>query len=462
MPSAAKVGLLVVVAVGLLAAAYLVLGRGIFSQATTAYFVDLDDARGISDGATVLLAGVAVGRVESVGLTPDQRARVELAIRSAVSLPEGTVASVESSLVGIGDRRLLLHASASGAALPPRAVIPGVTKSPFADLFPGSQETMTELRATLKAARAILEDDGLKRGIEEMLAAGKETAANFALVARRIDRLVAGSQAELARALQTGNRVLDSVARTARTAETSLANLKLDETTQRLSAELEATLIEGRKLVKDMSAFINDPDLRQNLDAISTNTRQMSESGLKIAANAEEITRNGITLSEKAIELADKASALADDLRDAIDRFKGGLGGLPKGALRLGVEGSVARETRPGRWRTDIELTYPYENRIVHFGLYDALESNKVNLQLGQEIAPGLRARYGVYASKAGGGLDLELGPHLQLRSDLFNPNEPRFDVKLRYVPTGSIFGWVGVDDIGGRNAPTIGLGVRR
>ena len=59
---------------------------------------------GLNNGATVMLAGVNVGRVEGIRLEPaDFSAIVEMQIRTAVQLPADTMASIKTSGL-IGDK----------------------------------------------------------------------------------------------------------------------------------------------------------------------------------------------------------------------------------------------------------------------------------------------------------------------------------------------------------------------
>lgn len=463
MQNAAKVGLLVVIAASLFAGAYFVLGRGLFRTPTQTFYARFPDAKGMTPGATVLLSGVPVGSVSAVALDPAGGAKLTLAIDEKVALPQGTVAQIEGSLIGIGDRQLLLVPGPGGQSMAAGSTLPGEVLSPLASFLPDSEATMAELQATLRATRELLSDADLKGNVNALLKSGEETSRQFGLLAARIDRLVAGNEARLSEALAKGNRILANVDALLIDARRQAGDLNLKQKLDRLTNELEATLKAGNKLVADMNAFVTDPQLREPLQQVMANTKTMSDSGVKIAANAEEISKNGITLSEKAIELTEKASALADDVAELLQSFKESIERLPKGAGgKLQVEGSLFRETEPNRWRTDVDVSFPYDGRTVHVGLYDALETNRVNLQMESRLRPNLAARYGVYASKAGAGLDLDVSPRLRLRTDLYNPNDPRFDVRLRYAPTGSIIGWAGVDDVGGRNAPTLGVGIRR
>lgn len=118
------VGLFVLL--GLAALAYLTirLGAGALVGGDT-YPVEARFANtgGLNTGATVMLAGVNVGRVEAIRLDPaDYSAIVAMDILSAVKLPADTMASVRTSGL-IGDKYIALAPGADEEFLQPAARI---------------------------------------------------------------------------------------------------------------------------------------------------------------------------------------------------------------------------------------------------------------------------------------------------------------------------------------------------
>jgi len=103
MQSAAKVGLLLVVFVGLLIGGYAVLGKNLFGAKTDVYYVDLSDAGGVSEGTSVLIAGVNVGSVTAIKLLSPKRAELKLDLVKGVKVPVGSVVQLPTSLIGFGE-----------------------------------------------------------------------------------------------------------------------------------------------------------------------------------------------------------------------------------------------------------------------------------------------------------------------------------------------------------------------
>lgn len=476
MQGAWKVGLLVVVFIALGVGGYAFLGRSFFAPKTQLYIVQFDDAGGVAEGAAVLLAGVPVGQVARVELDPQRQAKVTLAIREEVELPPGTTAILPSALIGIGDRQVLLEVP-SGAVgkLEPGSIIPGTKQTPLQSFLPDSEKTLEELNKTLIATQELLGDAGLKQRLAELMKTGEETAKSFGDLARRIDQTVVQNQATLRNVLLQGASVVSDV----RVVSQEIARLaqsgKLEDQFDSVVANLNKTMESGQKLVADMNALIADPELKKNFQAILDNAKTMTESGTKIAADAEKMAANGVTITDKAVEvsakvdqLAAKANELADSAKELLDKLKGAVDKLPLPGTdplklpRITTSGDLFRETNPGRWRTDVGLEIGLNSKeTIHLGLWDAFESNKINLQLAQKLGPG-QVRYGVFASKPGAGVDFPLAPNLGLRGDVFGLNDPRFDLKLRYQFRSGITGWLGVDRVFDRNSISVGVGIRK
>jgi len=116
----------VFVLAGLAAVAYLALRIGagaLVGGDTYALKARFSNAGGLNPGSNVLIAGVPVGRVDSITLNPaDYSALVELRVRKDVRLPVDSIASIKTSGL-IGDKFLALSPGGEDEMLPPGALI---------------------------------------------------------------------------------------------------------------------------------------------------------------------------------------------------------------------------------------------------------------------------------------------------------------------------------------------------
>lgn len=112
------VGLFVVL--GMLAMAYLSikLGRVTFLPGGGyEVFADFPSVGGLRPGASVEIAGVEVGRVESIGLAEDYQARVVLRMNDGVQLQEDAIASIKTKGL-IGEKFIRISPGASDTLVP--------------------------------------------------------------------------------------------------------------------------------------------------------------------------------------------------------------------------------------------------------------------------------------------------------------------------------------------------------
>lgn len=102
---------------GILCLSYLSIRLGkleFFGGDTYLVTAEFDSVAGLKEGATVEIAGVEVGRVDGIGLAPEQtgRARVQIKINQGVALQDDVIASVRTRGI-IGDKFVLLRPGGS-------------------------------------------------------------------------------------------------------------------------------------------------------------------------------------------------------------------------------------------------------------------------------------------------------------------------------------------------------------
>jgi phospholipid/cholesterol/gamma-HCH transport system substrate-binding protein len=76
-----------------------------------------DNISGLKTGAAVEVAGVEVGRVENITVTPDNRARLQLSINPDIILKEDAIASIRTKGI-IGDKYLKLSPGYAEKTIP--------------------------------------------------------------------------------------------------------------------------------------------------------------------------------------------------------------------------------------------------------------------------------------------------------------------------------------------------------
>ncbi|MFW6122856.1 MAG: outer membrane lipid asymmetry maintenance protein MlaD [Thermodesulfobacteriota bacterium] len=115
-----EVGVGIFVLIGLTCLIYLAVHLGRMEVFGHGYQVtaSFDNISGLRTGASVEVAGVQVGRVESIQVTPDYRARITLSLNPDITLKEDAIASIRTKGI-IGDKYIKLSPGYAEKAIPP-------------------------------------------------------------------------------------------------------------------------------------------------------------------------------------------------------------------------------------------------------------------------------------------------------------------------------------------------------
>jgi len=114
----------VFVLLGLICLAYLAINLGKMEIFGEGYQIlaNFDNASGLKNGAAVEVAGVEVGRVVSINLTPMYQARVSMKLQRAVKIHSDAIASIRTKGI-IGDKFIKLSPGSAEKLIPPGGTI---------------------------------------------------------------------------------------------------------------------------------------------------------------------------------------------------------------------------------------------------------------------------------------------------------------------------------------------------
>src|SRR5581483_483794 len=112
------VGVFMILGIAALAYMSVKLGRvSFFGTGGYDVVADFPSVGGLKNGSSVEIAGVEVGRVESIGLA-DYQARVTLRLNSDVKLQEDSIASIKTKGL-IGEKYIRISPGGSDKLIPP-------------------------------------------------------------------------------------------------------------------------------------------------------------------------------------------------------------------------------------------------------------------------------------------------------------------------------------------------------
>jgi phospholipid/cholesterol/gamma-HCH transport system substrate-binding protein len=469
MQNASRVGLLLVIFVGLLAGAWSLLGKSLFPDPKKILYSELADAGGIPVGTRVTMAGVDIGSVEKIELKGSQLAKVTMVLKKDAPVYRGANLVIPSSFISFGTMTVLLESPNTGELLPAGSTIPGKKAGPLDNLLPNGEKAvqelqgvMKEVKVTLQSTQKWLNDDRLRDNLNGLLVTSQETLTKLS---DTMTTVVGENRSNVALAVRNLTAASSEINRGTKIVVDLLASGKFQNESLALLKQFRASAEKADQLMGSINGLVNDPALRNNLASTAENVEQMTQSGTRIAASGEKIARNTEIVSEKAIVLADQASELMNEVKGAVQdvnnfltKAKVGGGGFPK----IKTEMDLTRDTYDDQFRVDFMAKLAFGGNAYRFGVYDAFESNKVTAQIGQYLGKRGEFFYGMYAGKPGVGVDYAIAPKWSVVGDLFDINNPRLDLRLRYDFGKGIVGWAGINRAFDKNSPAIGIGIRK
>ncbi|HEX5323202.1 MAG TPA: MlaD family protein [Capsulimonadaceae bacterium] len=482
--TALQVGLLVFLAAVLFIIGYYFFFGAVHSQKYYTVTVQFDDAQGIQQGAEVDLAGVKIGEVASVKLSPTNKALVQLRILKGRRIPRASSVTIASSLLGGNANVAITPASPqveqARGDYQPGDIIRGTAPFGLSSVEAQAGPVLSQLNTTMKKADLLI-----LQATRTAASINKTTlAANRIIGNPHLQQSLADTMANLDQASQQGvllaRQIRTTVAVDNAEARVSLANI--NSTTgefrdlaaqnraklNRMIASLDQTMATLNQLTAQMNSAVTQGNVAGNLSDTVANLKQATVQLNQIEMDIHSLTSDTQIRSDlkTTIHNAAEASGNTERLVDRLNAIAGGrLGGTGKGALSFEGRLGFTENFRTDKFRTDFDLLTPLSSHdFARLGVFDLTESNKLNLQYGERPTYNSLVDYraGVYAGKVGIGADYDLFGSDTFSLDLYDPNRLRLDARAHFPFNKQSGLWVGVEDVPRTNGFTLGVELRR
>lgn len=485
--NAARVGLVFILAVLLLGSLWYFLKGSVFASNTYSFDVLFTDASGVTPETPVTLAGVQIGKVASVTLTPTQQADLKLEIKDKlngrdVRIPHGSQFLIATPVLGTSGT-IMVVPPANAVQNAEGSIHDGETDlrgSKAGDLTAAlgkatallDQVTLTtkKVDTLLDSANAAANDPKIQNSLKQTLNNVNLASKNGLLLTGRLNGLLTEDNDQvlaLLKQTKSGEQVsLDNLAATTGTVKQITSENKgqiaalirnLNDTTSAvagITGQLNDTLKNGG-VIKNLDATVaNLKTTTDKLNVIAGNFQSLSAVAAdpKTQSNLKDTVQNIRDSSEQAEFLIERLNKIAGGRRKTGTIIAApGVGavvlpGIGKSAAPASVTPQPSRgapeylprvqalySTRNRRFRTDLDVVVPLSVTPVTFvraGIYGFGDSNKLILEGGQAVdKKGLVAgRAGIYASKLALGADVGLGRRETLSLDFYDPNNFRID----------------------------------
>jgi phospholipid/cholesterol/gamma-HCH transport system substrate-binding protein len=476
----------------------------------THYTVIFDNVKGLAEGSIVQMAGVTIGKVDTVSLTrslpgfPDNKARIDLSVKPPHQIPQGSRFLIITPVFGNVNTLTVEPNPEPAPPYPNKTVIAGSSSTGIDDLLKKSEplleQTQTLLATVQKSAEAaakITNNPQTQRNLEVTLRNLAETTAQLPGLLRQSERQLNALSGQTQALLIKVNRAADSGQKIAANAEGLTGDLRATVSENRagiksLVQNASETASSFATLADNLSGTVGNKDIQQNLVSASENLAAITN---RLDATATDLNRlsSDPRLSEDLRQTVSTVRETAENLRGASESVRN----LTARVETIRIPGERRRPSQqpstapppPPRAFSDTSLLEPglvfdtvYDTTVsrlrldtnftllagkpgsfYRLGLYDLTERNRLNLQIGSSsgLPANFALRYGIFAGKLGTGIDLRAGP-VDLRLDAYDPNRFTLNARAKAYLNADTSITAGLDSIGKDNRATVGVQIRR
>lgn len=422
MSAETKAGIVTLVGIAALLASIVFL-RGGLALGDRGYDLRLrvGNAAGLTIGAPVQLAGIEVGRVQVLRLTPQRQAEIVLRVREDTVIPAGSRFSISAAGL-LGDRLVTITPGPPDApALAPGTIVAGTEPLTVDELFDRVVSVARRAEEALSHVNRLIGDPALAEGLHETVRNARDATSGMRRAAehierttRTLDRTVAAEVPEMGRQLRA------------------------------MAAELAGAAGEVRALVREVAA---DGRTAQQVRATVASIQRAAQGIEKMVGDLSGVINEGEVRAVRS-SLAEAQSAIGE-ARAAVGEARGVIGRADRVVERIG-------RIVPERLELpDLRSAYRLEYAVWHDGarlghdvsfalLPDAPRSylftwrevggaNRVGLQIASRLDERLTFRYGLMDSHLGVGLDYRASVSAGYALDLFNISRPTVNLYARY-----------------------------
>lgn len=271
-----------------------------------------DSVAGLDDKASVRIAGVRVGRVDSVGLDQaGRKARVTLFLEQPIELPRGTTARV-ANLGLLGEKYIeIVPGPPGGPPLPDDAVLPGVTPPTIDEAIAKINDIGSSIQEMTGSLGGAGLGDNINRLVDEL-----------ELTSREIRLLVAENRANLNATIGNFREASSALAREL----------------PRLADQMNRTLVQIESLVADNRGDVSASlgNIREVTDRLQTSVDNFNQISGKIARG--EGTLGKLVNDEQAY---DEVISTLDTIQGGVETLSGTLGAINRFRIDLDMKGYV-------------------------------------------------------------------------------------------------------------------------
>jgi ABC-type transporter Mla subunit MlaD len=494
----ARVGIVVVIAAIIMGYTYLFFNREALSSHSYTLYVLCDDASGLSNNGLVQMAGVKVGVIKDISIDRKTlRAKLTLTMmndKGVPKIPVGSKFQIDIPVLGavgtldvvppVGGMAASTHCYNDGDTIPT-----GTRGADIQASMANANEIMTQLKVTLTDVNKLIKDTStfvtdpkIQGGLRNTLSNFDQASKNGLLLTQQLNVAVRQDNDQVASILRDSHKAANTAMSDIKSATRDMRGI-MSENRKNLNdiiANLRDTTAALQGITGSANTALNQGGVSKNLTAIVANLKDTTAKLSAIAGDLRKVTGDAGTQSDLRATVHNLKETTEETaaLTARINRLLGGKpvaknassGDSAHAPLNLPLDTPRSRidmtqNTRDNRFRMDINGYLPMGSQgdFLTGGIFGAGDDNKLNIQYGGLAGAGskLTYRYGVHASKLGGGIDYDLNGPLSLSVDLYDPNHSSLDILATYMATPAFGVIFGSDNVTHRTSGVIGLQYR-
>ena len=437
-----RVGLIVVSAIAALIVIYVFLGGLGLRKSSYPVHAIFSDVGRLDKGADVRLAGVKVGLVSLVKLTPQNEARVEMLIWKDNFIPADSVARITTGAF-IGDHYVEILPGSKGQLVRAGGRLRSERPAQFEDLMEQTSALVGDLRTAAESVNSLLGDKQLVAAIKDTINELNVTFNSASELFESANTLLGDTSPEIEQVFVRLSEAAANVEKVTSRADQMLSG-SIEPNVEAMMGDAAAavgalsdTLSEARYLLDQMNS--GAASARMVLDKVSNAADKAGEM-MTTLQEASEGVRDITTDPQmhedlkKAVENAAEATEQAKQMLTGLnEKFGGGGGTSPGRKAAIPDYGTVVDSlwnTDTGDYRFNAGYTFAGSGKSFYrLGIQDIGESSGVNAQFGRTLGARDAFRYGLYDSRFGLGYDHRLGSAL-FSAEVFRPNDPELELR--------------------------------
>jgi len=345
---------------------------------------------GLKIGAPVQAAGVAVGKVRGLKLTP-QGVVVSLQLANGVKIPQGSQFAIRTAGL-MGDKFVeITPNNANNQYLAPGQKVDGENLVDLEAVMAQAGSTLEQVKELAKSFNDIVGKEEVKKSAQDSIITLAKVMNNLNSLTAVLNQMALDNQSDV-RSIVTNLRAM--------------------------SENMQATSQDVQALAQDVEA---NGTTAKKIQSILDNLEYSSKKATKIADDIESYTGDK--------DLKKDIKATVSQAKDAVEKTNQLLSSFQQTKTTFAYEGQYGSQNKGLKSTVGLRID-PNDKQFFILGLTNQEDSNKANVQLGNKLNKSTSLKAGLFQGYMGVALQKDFNKRFSLEGQLTNNKNARFNLK--------------------------------